>query len=44
MPNATIASPLTPGNGYAPSIPLIHNFKESKTSIKDLLVRAKAGM
>lgn len=44
LPNASIASPLTPGNGYAPSIPLTHNFKESKTSIKDLLVRAKAGM
>jgi hypothetical protein len=29
---------------YAPSIPLTHNFKENKSSIKDLLVRAKAGM
>ncbi|KAL4494443.1 hypothetical protein ABPG72_019853 [Tetrahymena utriculariae] len=44
LPNATIASPLTPGNGYAPSVPLTHNFKDSKSNIKDLLVRAKAGM
>jgi hypothetical protein len=29
---------------YAPSIPLTHNFKENKSSIRDLLVRAKAGM
>ncbi|KRW98401.1 hypothetical protein PPERSA_12880 [Pseudocohnilembus persalinus] len=44
LPNATIASPLSPGNGYAPSVPLTHNFKDSKTNIKDLLVKAKAGM
>ncbi|CAD8049164.1 unnamed protein product [Paramecium primaurelia] len=45
LPNASIASPLTPGNGYAPSIPYTHNVKENnRTSIKDLLVRAKAGM
>ena len=44
QPNATIASPLTPGNGYSPSIPLITNITESKGSLKDLLVRAKAGM
>ncbi|EGR32634.1 hypothetical protein IMG5_076640 [Ichthyophthirius multifiliis] len=44
FPNATVASPLTPGNGYAPSIPLTQNFKQNKMSIKDLLVRAKAGM
>ena len=44
LPNATIASPLTPGNGYAPSVPLTHNFRDSKTNLRDLLVRAKAGM
>lgn len=44
LPNATIASPLTPGNGYAPSIPLTINFNDNKTNIRDLLVRSKAGM
>ena len=29
---------------YAPSVPLTHNFKDGKSNIKDLLVRAKAGM
>jgi hypothetical protein len=44
QPNASIASPLTPGNGYAPSIPLTYELNEKKANIKDLLVRAKAGM
>ena len=35
---------MTPGNGWAPSIPLIKMIDTSKTNIKDLLVRAKAGM
>jgi len=44
LPNATIASPISPGNGYAPSIPLVSNFDESgKNMVKDLMVRAKAG-
>ena len=43
-PNYNTASPLTPGNGWAPSIPLIKMIDTSKTNIKDLLVRAKAGM
>lgn len=32
------------GNGWAPSIPLLKNIDPSKSNIKDLLVRAKAGM
>lgn len=43
QPNTTIASPLTPGNGYAPSIPYIKD-KEVKGNIKDILMLAKAGM
>jgi len=43
-PNYTTASPLTPGNGWAPSIPLIRMVDPSKSNVKDLLVRAKAGM
>lgn len=33
---------MTPENGYAPSIPLIN--KVDKTNIKDLFMRAKAGI
>jgi len=44
MPNATIASPLTPGNGWAPSLPMIDLGNVTKETIKDLLVRANAGM
>jgi len=44
LPNSTIASPLTPGVGYAPSIPLLTGFQEGKICINDLLVRAKASM
>ena len=44
MPNATIASPLTPGNGWAPSLPMINLQNTNKETIKDLLVRANAGM
>lgn len=43
QPNTTIASPLTPGNGYAPSIPYMKE-KEIKNNIKDILMLAKAGM
>jgi hypothetical protein len=39
----TLASPLTPGNGWAPSLPLT-SVDGSKQNLKDLLVRAKAGM
>ena len=44
MPNATIASPLTPGNGWAPSLPLLNLKNTNKESVKDLLIRANAGM
>jgi hypothetical protein len=41
--NATASSPLTPGSGWAPSIP--HNNPNlNKTSIKDMTIRAKAGV
>ena len=44
MPNATIASPLIPGNGWAPSLPLLNLKNTNKESVKDLLIRANAGM
>ena len=40
--NATVAAPLTPGGGCAPSIPGFMNV--SKSSLKDLAMRAKAGV
>ena len=45
MPNSTIASTLTPGSGYAPSIPLnAASINKQPANIKELLMRAKAGM
>lgn len=41
--NATVAAPLTPGGGWAPSIPHV-NPNLMKTSLKDLTIRAKAGV
>lgn len=32
------------GNGWAPSIPLMRMMDPAKSNVKDLLVRAKAGM
>jgi tetratricopeptide (TPR) repeat protein len=44
LPNSSVASTLTPGNGYAPSIPLTYMIKEGRSNLRDLLVRAKAGI
>jgi tetratricopeptide (TPR) repeat protein len=41
--NSTSAAPLTPGGGWAPSIPHT-NPHLSKTSLKDMTIRAKAGV
>jgi len=41
--NATVSAPLTPGGGWAPSIPHT-NPNLAKTSIKDMTIRAKAGV
>lgn len=41
--NATVAAPLTPGGGWAPSIPHV-NPNLMNTSLKDLTIRAKAGV
>lgn len=41
--NATIAAPLTPGGGWAPSVPHV-NPRLLKTSLKDMTIRAKAGV
>jgi len=41
MPNSSVASTLTPGSGYAPSIPLTTN---KKNNLTELLMQAKAGM
>ncbi|EGR30736.1 hypothetical protein IMG5_124480 [Ichthyophthirius multifiliis] len=44
LPNATSFSPINPGNGYAPSVPLLNIFDENnKNNVKDLLIRVKAG-
>jgi len=39
-----IISSLIPGNGYAPSIPFNNSMKDNKINLKDLLIRAKAGL
>lgn len=41
MPNSTIASTISPGSGYAPSVPLLPS---KKGTLTELLMRAKAGM
>ena len=41
MPNSTIASTISPGAGYAPSVPLLPS---KKATLGELLIRAKAGM
>ncbi len=43
MPNSSVASTLSPGSGYAPSIPLNINGSK-KNNLSELLMRAKAGM
>jgi hypothetical protein len=43
FPNAHSSSPVAPGLGWAPSIPFIVE-DESRISLKDLLIRANAGM
>lgn len=40
--NATVAAPLTPGGGWAPSIPSFNS--AYKSSLKDLAMRAKSGV
>lgn len=44
LPNATIASPLTPGNGWAPSIPYLGEVKQGHYNQRDLLIKLRAGM
>jgi hypothetical protein len=41
--NAVVASPLTESKGWAPSIPSIQ-IDKSKTSLSDLMMRAKGGI
>ncbi len=43
FPNSTTASTLSPGSGYAPSIPLTLNAGK-QNNLKELLIRAKTGM
>jgi hypothetical protein len=43
LPNAHSSSPITPGLGWAPSIPYIMD-DNTKITISDLLTRARAGM
>lgn len=42
QPNATIASPLTPGNGWAPSIPIVG--LSGAVNKRDLEIKLRAGM
>lgn len=44
MPNSSVASTLSPGAGYAPSIPISINTSNKKANLTELLMRAKAGM
>lgn len=44
MPNASNASVLTPGQGWAPSLPLISKLVFSDQELKNLLLRAKTGL
>lgn len=43
MPNSSVASTLSPGAGYAPSIPLSLKMASKKANLTELLMRAKAG-
>ena len=43
-PNASIASTLSPGYGWAPSLPLMSEQPMNNASVKDLLLRARAGL
>lgn len=44
LPNSTIASTLTPGQGWAPSLPLLSRLDFSPSEVKDLMLRAKSGL
>jgi hypothetical protein len=41
MPNSSIASTLTPGFGWAPSLPHLRSLKFSKEEISNMMLRAK---
>ena len=42
--NATIAAPLTPGGGWAPSIPNPSFTAGGSNALKDMTIRARAGV
>lgn len=44
MPNSSIASTLTPGFGWAPSLPHLRSLKFSKEEISNMMLRAKCGV
>lgn len=44
MPNSSIASTLTPGFGWAPSLPHLRSLKFSKEEISNMMLRAKCGI
>lgn len=44
MPNSTIASTLTPGFGWAPSLPHLSSLKFSRQEISNMMLRAKCGV
>jgi hypothetical protein len=44
MPNSTIASSLSPGFGWAPSLPHLTSLKFSREEISNMMLRAKCGI
>ena len=44
MPNSSVGSALTPGFGWAPSLPHLSSLKFSKEEISNMMLRAKCGI
>lgn len=44
LPNSTVASTLTPGQGWAPSLPLLSRLEFTPKELKDLMLRARSGL
>ena len=44
MPNSSVGSALTPGFGWAPSLPHLSSLKFSKEEISNMILRAKCGV
>jgi len=44
MPNSTISSAIAPGQGWAPSLPMLSKLEFSQKQFKDLMLRTKTGL